>query len=734
MKHNNKETKIIEKIDRAISELVYDKTQIIKAYNYYHGKRDPEQFRHLEENYGIGTATSIEFIPLVRKHIDVLVGEYLSIPLLPKISCKDSNTLSNINRDKQLKLNSEIVSKLKEYLRNSIYSFIQGKQNITDIQIEKELQNIRESINENFISEYELAGQNIIDYTCQSRSSDLLNKRKILLLDLLIAGIAYYRVSPSSNNTNIQLKVLNPLNTFIDRNPESPYLNNSPRAVVREYMTKNQILSVFGNDLNTEDLDSLDKLEDLGFDDSTTTYIRSYDSYYSGTSGTQTSGILGGFEITPLIPYDSNTSKYFRTYPVYFVEWLQADKDSTGKYITNRYEGVRIGSNIYLPTGKSENVIRSMDDTATCSLSVNGLFVSDRNGDPISLVLSTANLQDKYDILHFYRDNIISESGTVGDWVDVAHLPAFLGKDVPEKLIKWKAYSKSGLKVYDSSQEGPVINTAFNGFDDTIKVQTIQAIDLAIQRTEETCSGITGVFRERLGGIEQKDAVTNVEVGIRNSSYITKQYYQLMDLLTREMLLDILNISKIVYKNGITGTLILGERLNKIFTALPEHYTITDFDIHINDSSEIIKEQETIRQLTYKFADNNQIEPDIVLDIITAKSLTGMKIDVKKSLNKKKEESGQLQQLSSQLEQVTNQLKEVTANSEKLQQKLNQLNEEKLQIERDKLKSENELEWFKAKSSDSFNSAKLELDQKRVELEGLQLIDINKKNDEIKNN
>ena len=110
-------------------------------------------------------------------------------------------------------------------------------------------------------------------------------------------------------------------------------------------------------------------------------------------------------------------------------------------------------------------------------------------------------------------------------------------------------------------------NTTFGGYDDTIKLQTIQAIDLAIQRNEETCSMITGVFREKLGGIEQRDAVTNVQVGVKQSSYITKQYYQIMDLITREILLDILDLSKIVYKNGVSGTLILGEKLNQIFTA-----------------------------------------------------------------------------------------------------------------------------------------------------------------------
>jgi len=44
-------------------------------------------------------------------------------------------------------------------------------------------------------------------------------------------------------------------------------------------------------------------------------------------------------------------------------------------------------------------------------------------------------------------------------------------------------------------------NTIYNGYDDTIKVQAIQAIQLAIQSVEDTTSSITGVFRERLNGI-----------------------------------------------------------------------------------------------------------------------------------------------------------------------------------------------------------------------------------------
>lgn len=134
---------------------------------------------------------------------------------------------------------------------------------------------------------------------------------------------------------------------------------------------------------------------------------------------------------------------------------------------------------------------------------------------------------------------------------------------------------KQGLGLLDSSQEGRLaqgaapLNTIFNGFDNTVKAQSVQAIQIAIDSIEATVSSITGVFRERLNGIQQKDAVTNVKVGVQNSFIQTKQYYHQMDLIVNELLLDCLNQAKIVWKNGLTGSIVLGDKYQKVFTALP---------------------------------------------------------------------------------------------------------------------------------------------------------------------
>ena len=248
-----KEKELIDKTNEAIAELVYNKYELQKAYNYYNGKRDPEQFRYLEENFGIGSPTSVEFTPLLKKHVDALVGEYLGTPILPKISCKDSDTITNITREKQLKITEGIVKFLKDHLTNSILQFIDGK-DITDEAVKTQLDKIIQDIDQSFISQYEIAAQNVVHYIMQSRETDLLTKLRQLLTDLLISGYTFFKVKQSASKKNIQIEVLNPLNTFIDRNPESPYVRDSYRAVVRRWLTKSQILAKYGKELTKKDL------------------------------------------------------------------------------------------------------------------------------------------------------------------------------------------------------------------------------------------------------------------------------------------------------------------------------------------------------------------------------------------------------------------------------------------------------------------------------------------------
>ena len=717
---------LIEKADKAVSELVHPKYKLQKAYNYYNGIRDKDQFKYLEEMFGTSTPTAINFTPLIKKHVDALVGEYLSMPIIPKISCKDSDTINNIYREKQLRITQEIHEFLKKHLKNSILKFVNGK-DITDISIEGQLQKLIDDINTNFTSQYEIAAQNVIDYILQSRDTDIYTQLRNLVLDLLITGYTFYKVEPTVENNNIKIRALNPLNTFIDRNIESPYVKNSYRAVVRTWMSKTEILNKYGNEMSKKDIDLLEEKWESIYDNSMY-YVR----MQNNRKGYATDGILSDIEVTPGYPINHGGEQ--ELIPVYEIEWLQTDKD----HVMNRYEVIRIGEEIYIVRGKNENVIRSKSNPNYCTLSINGVYFLNRSSEPYSLVLACTDLQDRYDLLHFYRDNLIANSGTVGDWIDETLIPAHLGVNMPERLARWISLKKQGLGLLDSSQEGRLasgaapLNTIFNGFDDTVKAQAIQAIQFAIDSIEQTTSSITGVFRERLNGIEARDAVTNVKIGQNNSFIITKQYYHQMDLVVNEMLLDCLNLAKVVFKNGLTGVLILGDKYQKIFTALPEHFTISDHDIRIITSSEVIKDLETVKSIIPEFVKSGGLSPDIILEALTSKSLPDLKHKVQLAMQKAKEENNQIQQLSQKAEELAQQLEQAGKQLEKANQKIESLNETKIQLEQQKMQMQFKIDQFKAQTDRTYKEAQAEQDKRRTDIELQQLYDGNPYNDKIR--
>lgn len=120
-----------------------------------------------------------------------------------------------------------------------------------------------------------------------------------------------------------------------------------------------------------------------------------------------TNGINAGVEVTPGYP-DTTNGVLKELIPVYEVEWLETDSD----FVMQRYETIRIGEEIYILKGKNDNVIRSKSNPSYCGLSINGIYFLNRGIKPYSMVLACAHLQDQYDLLNFYRDNLIANSGT----------------------------------------------------------------------------------------------------------------------------------------------------------------------------------------------------------------------------------------------------------------------------------------------------------------------------------
>ena len=323
----------------------------------------------------------------------------------------------------------------------------------------------------------------------------------------------------------------------------------------------------------------------------------------------------------------------------------------------------------------------------------------------------------------------------MGDWIDLAHLPTVLGAETADRIQKWIAYKKQGVALFDSSQDGAQqINTSFNGFDDTVKGPALQAIQMVLESIEQQASSISGVFREKLGGIQQRDAVSNVKVGVTQSTLLTKQYFNAMDMLYKEINYDLLNLAQVVYKEGLQGYLILGPKLRKIFNLLPKHYRMTDFDVHIKDSTQTFKIKESLQQIGPDLVKNGMADVSMLVHMLDAKNITQLTEYVDTALAQKKAENDQITQLSQKLQETAEQAKQLQKEIEKLteenkslQGKIDKNAEEKLKIERMRVMIERD----RMNNDKDTDDREVKVKEEKLQVEIAQLNDGNPYNDKI---
>ena len=205
-----------------------------------------------------------------------------------------------------------------------------------------------------------------------------------------------------------------------------------------------------------------------------------------------------------------------------------------------------------------------------------------------------------------------------------------------------------------------------------------------------------------------------------------------MDLIVNEMLLDCLNIAKIVFKNGLSGTYILGDKYQKTFTALPQYFTVTDHDIRIITSSDVLKDIEQVKAIIPEIVKSGSIPPDIIIEAITCKNLPELKHKIRQAMNKQKEENNQLQQLGQQVQELQQQLQQASQELQKANSKIESLNAQKLELEKQQTIMQNKLEWYKAETDRDYKEKMAEETKRRTNAEIAQIYDDNPYNDKIR--
>jgi len=721
-------------IDFYIAALVREKAHIKQARNLYDGVRSKDEFRYLEETFGIETPLSIKMTPLIKTRIDVLIGIFLDEEYHYHVSINDAPTITQIEEQKRKEFSKRVMAKVESFTNENKVLTQQGKETTKDVFAADFLSKLDKSLNESFISEFEIAIQALIRFFEQDATINIRQKAKQFLLDFLLTGEAYYRTYLDYETGDPKLEICKPENLFFSKNTAHQFMSegNDPHvmAVVhRTYMKRNEILNRWGHVMTEEQKTAL----------------------YGMARNTAVNRIRDPRQLDHMYNlqdavYDQHTNSTWDTLPIYHVEWLanneliidEADraklevvthispkaywKDSLvpdshlGKaagngevknkvYRLDRYEGIRVGWDIYLNLGKSKNQARSIAAPYKTTLSYNGCVYNDRNSKPYSLALSLKHIQDSYDIITFFRDNLIANSGVDGSRVNLAAIPKVLGQDFMERILKFIAFRKQGLEIYDPTEEGANLFSHYGEFRGSLDGNVINSLNLVLEALEKQADIVTGVNRYMYQAAEQRDAVSNVRTGIKQTSLITKDMFESVFLSRKNMLTDLTNLAKISYKDGKRGSYIVGHR-TVLFNVQPENFRFSDFNIHINNTSKETIKLEKLNAIAPQLAGKGTVSDDVLIKLMLTDSTTEAVKLLDESMELKKQENDTIGKLQQQLQQLSEAQKQ-------LQKQLEKTTQEKEQLEKvDREYKNKELE-FRYQREDK----RIEISQEQVDLE-----------------
>ena len=145
-----------------------------------------------------------------------------------------------------------------------------------------------------------------------------------------------------------------------------------------------------------------------------------------------------------------------------------------------------------------------------------------------------------------------------------------------------------------------------------------------------------------------------------------------------------------------------------------------------------MEDLQTIKQLVPELIKMQAITPDIIVEALTSKSLTDLKYKIQKAMKVQKEENNQIGQLTQQLEEAQQQLQQMQGELQKAQQKVQQLDEKRLMLEQEKIQLDYQVNWLKFNSDKVYKERQMNIEEKRTEVEIMQLRDGNPYNDKIK--
>ena len=636
---------------------INDRYKDIRNYQAYHGHFDPKDYEYITDQYGTPFPARMTNFNIIAPKIDLLTSEELRRPLETKVS---SVNKSAVNRKQDAKV-SMVMEKMLVDIKKEINDVMgmEINQDNSDLEIPDDIETFMRYTYKEAIEESVEDG---LAYLMERhRWKDLF---KSGFRDLLVTGKVFYKTEILNGDPHVRR--VDPRNIAFDTAIDSDYLDNSQWVVEQRWLSVNEILDEYGDELSKKEVMELENMRHIA----SGTELGSYNTniewvQYDTSTGVRIRLIHGEWNSIRAVKYKVSPNKHNPDAP--FRKMVKddykarKDEEIITKYVDDIWEGTKIGGRIVTRCRRRPNQVRSVDDIGPTTLSYVGCVHNMSTGRVNSLVDVLKHIQTLYNVVMYHIELTLSRAGGKAVVYDVSQMPSNIGMDMQTVLYHIK---NDGIIPINSRDEGS--DTArFNQFgqvDFTLSSSVQQLINLKLM-LEQTAGQVCGITPQREGAVSQYEAVGNVQRTVMQSNLVTESWFFQHSEVKKRVMEKVCNLMKLSWVGGKRAGYILGDGGYKLLEINPD-IALNDYGIYVNEGAKDDAVKQAITQLSQAALQGGNIGLLDVIKILKSDSLTEAEHVLENGLKEMQQQAQQAQQMQQQAMQMQAEQAEVARQHE----------------------------------------------------------------------
>jgi hypothetical protein len=697
----------------------------LSNYKFYNNELDYEDLKYECSLINVTKETFHDIItPLVWSHniVNVLLGENDNKPFNHKAILLNSSGMNAFKRQKskmlqqylEQSLGREIEAFRTEQMENNPPQLTGNEEQDQQIQQEYEqmlaqqmqrLEEARILFSPQDIEKYMLTWQDEREIACNKLLS--YYKRKLNLKDKKSDGFKHGKIAGEEYawigivNDEPVVKLLNPLNVFFHKSPDSKFIQNGSYAGYVEYMSVSDVLSTF--ELSEEQVTSLEQRNSLRGSYGTDVqmaaknteyknepfemrWMRNYNdehahigAYGQGTMETlirvvhvewRSQKRVGFIDYvdefgelqTEMVSEEFKTPKgnkkeledigYGRKKHFYYFEHeVLGSCKLEWKWIDEIWEGVEIDQYIYTNMAPKKLQYRQLEDPNSVKLGFHGVVYNNLNSAPVSTMDRAKPFNLLYIMVAHKMKHMIALDKPPLTNIDVDELPDNMDKKEFIHFMDTMGIKfTQRLKHADNPAAANLIATTASGTQPRSTLQYVINYYQVLNYLKQDIMSIAGVSPERMAQTSMGQSVTNAQQNLNQSAHITDYEFKIHNLHWSELLNTLIEtvlehlrttdkklIKRFLLDDGTLAALEID----------PTNYANSDIGIFTTDTGKEEQIFSHLKDMSHALIQTDKINLTTLTSMLEADSLSELK-KLTNEYEKQREKQQQAMQQSQQ--------------------------------------------------------------------------------------